>query len=128
MLDYKFCDEFQVLILLPMASIAYRVINRLIHLTPSGHRVSVNLYNVDIFLKSYEKILTFGWVPLPQVNVEHIGRFCDEFGHGKSDDQEDEDEDGKKSKSWKTSKPSDFQTLFGGNNNDHFMIGIKFTK
>ncbi|KAL7593024.1 hypothetical protein Lser_V15G33509 [Lactuca serriola] len=98
-LDHGFTRP-KVLILLPMASIAYRVINRLIHLTPSGHRV----------------------------NVEHIGRFCDEFGHGKSDDQEDEDEDGKKSKSWKTSKPSDFQTLFGGNNNDHFMIGIKFTK
>ncbi|CAH1449466.1 unnamed protein product [Lactuca virosa] len=98
-LDHGFTRP-KVLILLPMASIAYRVINRLIHLTPSGHRV----------------------------NVEHIGRFCDEFGHGKSDDQEDEDEDGKNSKSWKTSKPSDFQTLFGGNNNDHFMIGIKFTK
>lgn len=96
-LDHGFTRP-KVLILLPMASIAYRVVNRLIHLTPSGHRV----------------------------NVDHIGRFTDEFGHGKSDDQQDED--GEKIKSLKTSKPSDFQALFGGNNNDHFMIGIKFTK
>lgn len=98
-LDHGFTRP-KVLILLPMASIAYRVINRLIHLTPSGHRV----------------------------NVEQIGRFTDEFGHGRANDQHDEDEDDNNSKSWKTSKPSDFQTLFGGNNNDHFMIGIKFTK
>ncbi|KAI3701737.1 hypothetical protein L6452_27040 [Arctium lappa] len=87
----------KVLILLPMARIAYRVIKRLIQLTPSGHKV----------------------------NVEHIDRFSDGFGPGRSDDPQDEDGI---SKSWKTSKPSDFQALFGGNNNDHFMIGIKFTK
>ncbi|KVI01455.1 Digestive organ expansion factor, predicted [Cynara cardunculus var. scolymus] len=61
----------------------------------------------------------------PKVNVEHIDRFSDGFGPGRSDEQQDEDGI---SKSWKTSKPSDFQALFGGNNNDHFMIGIKFTK
>ncbi|KAL4564389.1 hypothetical protein LXL04_028453 [Taraxacum kok-saghyz] len=98
-LDHGFTRP-KVLMLLPMASIAHRVINRLIHLTPSGHRV----------------------------NVEHIGRFTDEFGHGKANDDDDDEEDGKNTKSWKTSKPSDFQTLFGGNNNDHFMMGIKFTK
>ncbi|XP_024959418.1 U3 small nucleolar RNA-associated protein 25 isoform X2 [Cynara cardunculus var. scolymus] len=87
----------KVLILLPMASIAYRVVKRLIQLTPAGHKV----------------------------NVEHIDRFSDGFGPGRSDEQQDEDGI---SKSWKTSKPSDFQALFGGNNNDHFMIGIKFTK
>lgn len=37
------CNDFQVLILLPMASIAYRVVNRLILLTPTGNKVSVNL-------------------------------------------------------------------------------------
>ncbi|KAI3819299.1 hypothetical protein L1987_13126 [Smallanthus sonchifolius] len=84
----------KVLILLPMASIAFRVINRLIQLTPEGHKV----------------------------NVDHIGRFSGEFGSGRSND-----EDGI-SKPWRKSKPLDFQALFGGNNNDHFMIGIKFTK
>lgn len=86
----------KVLILLPMSSIAYRVVNRLIQLTPSGNKV----------------------------NVDHIGRFSDDYGTGRSDQEE---EDGS-SKSWKKSKPSDFQSLFGGNNNDHFMVGIKFTK
>ncbi|GKD39182.1 U3 small nucleolar RNA-associated protein 25 [Tanacetum coccineum] len=86
----------KVLILLPMASIAYRVVNRLIQLTPSGNRAT----------------------------VDHIGRFSDEFGTGRADDQEGEDGI---AKTWKTSKPSDFQSLFGGNNNDHFMVGIKFT-
>nr|GFD20006.1 U3 small nucleolar RNA-associated protein 25 [Tanacetum cinerariifolium] len=42
-----------------------------------------------------------------------------------ADDQEGEDV---MVKTWKTSKPADFQSLFGGNNNDHFMVGIKFTK
>nr|GFB14571.1 U3 small nucleolar RNA-associated protein 25 [Tanacetum cinerariifolium] len=87
----------KVLILLPMASIAYRVVSRLIQLTPSGNRAT----------------------------VDHIGRFSDEFGTGRADDQEGEDGI---AKTWKTSKPSDFQSLFGGNNNDHFMVGIKFTK
>ncbi|KAI3805579.1 hypothetical protein L1987_28094 [Smallanthus sonchifolius] len=87
----------KVLILLPIASIAFRVINRLIQLTPEGHKV----------------------------NVDHIGRFSGEFGSGRSDDQEDEDGI---SKTWRKSKPLDFHALFGGNNNDHFMIGIKFTK
>ncbi|KAJ9550639.1 hypothetical protein OSB04_014684 [Centaurea solstitialis] len=89
----------KVLILLPMASIAYRVIKRLIQLTPSGHKASVN--------------------------VEHIDRFSDGFGPGRSNEQPDEDGI---SKPLKTSKPLDFEALFGGNNNDHFMIGIKFTK
>lgn len=37
-------------------------------------------------------------------------------------------EDNVNSKSRKSSKPADFQALFDGNNEDHFMIGIKFTK
>ncbi|KAL8259922.1 hypothetical protein R6Q59_027875 [Mikania micrantha] len=87
----------KVLILLPIASIAFRVINRLIQLTPEGHKV----------------------------NVDHIGRFSAEFGSGQSDDIDEEDGI---SRSWKKSKPLDFQALFGGNNNDCFMLGIKFTK
>ncbi|XP_017236482.1 protein NUCLEOLAR FACTOR 1 isoform X1 [Daucus carota subsp. sativus] len=85
----------KILILLPFASIAYRLVKRLIQLTPSKHKV----------------------------NVENNDRFLDEYGT--ATDEIDETEN---SKSQKSSKPSDFQALFGGNNNDHFMIGIKFTR
>ncbi|XP_071725639.1 protein NUCLEOLAR FACTOR 1-like [Rutidosis leptorrhynchoides] len=59
-----------------------------------------------------------------KVNVDHIGRFTDEFGTGRSNDPEDEDG---LFKSWKKSKSADFQSLIGGNNKDDSMIGIKFT-
>ncbi|KAG5566397.1 hypothetical protein RHGRI_002094 [Rhododendron griersonianum] len=90
-----------VLILLPLASIAFRVIKRLIQLTPPTHKV----------------------------NVESLDRFSDEFGTGVAYNNEDNEGDVIGNlKSQKTSKPSDFQALFGGNNNDHFMIGIKFMR
>ncbi|ONK64654.1 uncharacterized protein A4U43_C07F28440 [Asparagus officinalis] len=57
-----------------------------------------------------------------KTNIEHMDRFLKEFG---TDDTEEEDKD---SKTKKPVKPKDFQRLFGGNNNDHFMIGIKITK
>ncbi|KAL2503275.1 Digestive organ expansion factor [Forsythia ovata] len=90
----------KVLILLPLAGIARRIIKRLIQLTPSKNKV----------------------------DVENIGRFNDEFGSGSTEDKDGED-DSEKSKSRKSTKPPDFQALLGrDNNNDHFMIGIKFTK
>ncbi|CAI9763204.1 unnamed protein product [Fraxinus pennsylvanica] len=89
-----------VLILLPLAGIARRIIKRLIQLTPSNNKA----------------------------NVENIGRFNEEYGSGSAEDQYEED-DSEKSKSKKSTKPSDFQALLSrDNNNDHFMIGIKFTK
>ncbi|PKA55224.1 hypothetical protein AXF42_Ash003861 [Apostasia shenzhenica] len=88
----------KVLILLPLASIAFRVIKRLVQLTPLSHKG----------------------------NVAHMDRFSEEFG-SENAEEDDENIDGS-SKSRKTAKPADFQILFGGNNNDHFMIGIKFTK
>ncbi|XP_068331370.1 protein NUCLEOLAR FACTOR 1-like [Pyrus communis] len=101
-LDHGFTRP-KVLILLPMASIALRVVKRLIQLTPSAHKV----------------------------NVEHMDRFSREFG---TDDNEDEKEitpagqDLEIVRPHKSSKPSDFQVLFGGNSKDDFMVGIKFTK
>lgn len=99
-LDHGFTRP-KVLILLPLASIALRVVRRFIQLTPSSHKV----------------------------NVEHLDRFSNDFGAGSKEDSEDKSvvHDDQKSKS-ESSKPSDFQVLFGGNNNDHFMIGIKFTR
>ncbi|KAK9090196.1 hypothetical protein Sjap_023373 [Stephania japonica] len=87
----------KVLILLPLASIALRVVKRLIQLTPPSYKT----------------------------NVEHIDRFYKDFGGG---DAEDSDNNDDIPKPQKPSKPSDFQALFGGNNEDEFMIGIKFTR
>uniref|UniRef100_A0A2P2MEK7 Uncharacterized protein MANES_17G002500 n=1 Tax=Rhizophora mucronata TaxID=61149 RepID=A0A2P2MEK7_RHIMU len=53
-----------------------------------------------------------------KVNVEHFDRFIDEFG------VQVEENSGNKS-----SKPSDYQALFvDKNNDDNFMLGIKFTR
>ncbi|KAJ4916588.1 hypothetical protein Rs2_02138 [Raphanus sativus] len=82
----------KVLILLPLRSIAFRVVNRLIQLTPEAHRDT----------------------------VEHHGRFNDEFGY---EDESDDFDDGK------PSKPRDWEALFGeGNNDDTFLLGIKYTR
>ncbi|CAH8306800.1 unnamed protein product [Eruca vesicaria subsp. sativa] len=81
----------KVLILLPQRSIAFRVVNRLIQLTPEAHRDT----------------------------VEHHCRFNDEFGC----EEESDDDDGK------PSKPRDWEALFGeGNNDDTFVLGIKYTR
>lgn len=101
-LDHGFTRP-KVLILLPLASIALRVIKRLIHLTPSANKVT----------------------------VEHLDRLYKDFGNGDVGKNEDMDELSLNDQSFsaqKSSKPSDFQALFGGNNEDLFMIGIKFTR
>ncbi|KAH9603927.1 hypothetical protein KSS87_018011 [Heliosperma pusillum] len=96
-LDQGFCRP-KVLILLPLASIALRLVRRLVHLTPSKYKV----------------------------NVEHMDRFNKEFG---ADVEEDNDElETGDVKVQKPSKPSDYQALFGGNNKDLFMVGVKFTR
>ncbi|CAH2037116.1 unnamed protein product [Thlaspi arvense] len=86
----------KVLILLPMRSIAFRVVKRLIQLTPESQRV----------------------------NVEHLDRFNAEFGC-----EDDSDDGDGNSKPQKSSKPSDWQALFGEkNSDDEFMLGIKHTR
>ncbi|CAN6725636.1 unnamed protein product [Malus baccata var. baccata] len=54
-LDHGFTRP-KVLILLPMASIALRVVKRLIQLTPSAHKVNVE--HMDRFLESLELMTT----------------------------------------------------------------------
>ncbi|XP_022135100.1 U3 small nucleolar RNA-associated protein 25 [Momordica charantia] len=101
-LDHGFTRP-KVLILLPLASIALRVIKRLIHLTPSANKVT----------------------------VEHLDRLYEDFGNGgvgKNGDTVELSLNDQNCSSKKSSKPSDFQALFGGNNEDLFMIGIKFTR
>lgn len=65
--------------------------------------------------------MLFLWLWLPKVSVDNIDRFSEEFGTDGIEEQDKDDVENKK-----PSKPSDFQALFGGNNNDHFMIGIKY--
>ncbi|KAK8540624.1 hypothetical protein V6N13_026943 [Hibiscus sabdariffa] len=90
----------KVLILLPLRSIALRVIERLIQLTPATSKV----------------------------NVEHIDRFYRDFGSEEVEDDEEKEEQSKNAKPKKPPKPSDHQSLFKGDTRDDFMIGIKFTR
>ncbi|XP_073152181.1 protein NUCLEOLAR FACTOR 1 isoform X2 [Henckelia pumila] len=89
----------KVLILLPLAGIARRVVKKLIQLTP----------------------------PKLKNKVENVERFFEEFGSGVTKDKDDQD-DSENTKTKLSTKPSDFEALLGrDNNNDHFMIGVKFT-
>ncbi|KZV26805.1 hypothetical protein F511_06652 [Dorcoceras hygrometricum] len=89
----------KALILLPLAGIARRVIKKLIQLTP----------------------------PKLKDKVENVERFYEEFGSGITKDMDDQD-DSENTKTKMSTKPSDFEALLGrDNNNDHFMIGVKFT-
>ena len=63
-----------------------------------------------------------------QINVEHMDRFSTKFGRDEHEGYEENGQDSKDAKNEKSSKPFDFQVLFGGNNKDDFMIGIKFTR
>ncbi|KAK8916615.1 hypothetical protein KSP39_PZI023346 [Platanthera zijinensis] len=95
-LDHGFTRP-KVMFLLPYASIAFRVVKRLVQLSPLSHKG----------------------------NVAYVDRFYEEFGTG---DFEGEDEIDGSLEIQNRRKPIDFQNLFGGNNNDDFMMGIKFTK
>ncbi|XVF50516.1 hypothetical protein PTKIN_Ptkin04bG0107400 [Pterospermum kingtungense] len=90
----------KVLILLPLRSIALRVIERLIQLAPATSRV----------------------------NVEHIDRFYQDFGSEEVEGDNEKEEQPKNAKFHKPPKPSDHQSLFKGDTRDDFMIGIKFTR
>lgn len=59
--------------------------------------------------------------------MEHKARFFDDFGVEEDDINEPEEENPEK-KETLSAKPPDFRALFSGNNDDHFRIGIKFTR
>ncbi|KAG0446947.1 hypothetical protein HPP92_028559 [Vanilla planifolia] len=88
----------KVLFLLPLASIAFRVVKRLVQLTP---------------------LSSIG-------NVAHMDRFNAEFGMRKV--EEDDENFDVNLEPHKRAKPDDFENLFGGNNEDCFIMGMKFTK
>ncbi|CAN6457972.1 unnamed protein product [Victoria cruziana] len=95
-LDHGFTRP-KVLILLPLRSIALRVVKRLIELVP----------------------------PSLRVNIEFKDRFFKEFGIAQAKDETAFSADGEHHH---RSKPTDHQALFGGNSDDHFRVGIKFTR
>lgn len=62
--------------------------------------------------------------------MEHLDRFNAEFGcEDESDDDDEKTSKNGKSTTHKSSKPSDWQSLFGEkNSDDEFMLGIKHTR
>ncbi|AES63734.2 U3 small nucleolar RNA-associated-like protein [Medicago truncatula] len=90
----------KVLILLPFANVAYRVVKRLIQLTPLAYKV----------------------------NVEHMDRFSAKFGGEEDKGDKENGEELENAYPQVSSKPYDHNLLLGGNNEDDFMIGIKFTR
>ncbi|KAG9159656.1 hypothetical protein Leryth_022522 [Lithospermum erythrorhizon] len=92
----------KVLIILPFRSIAHRIVKRLMKLTPPKNKSKADHL---------------------EATVRGFARFEDKFGVNKDDDDQDNVQD---LKSKRHSKPSDFQSLFGGNSDDNFMLSIKF--
>lgn len=79
------------------------------------------------FRQNFYFFLDYSSSCFQQANVENLERFYEEFGSGITEIRDD-DNDPESPKPKKSAKPRDFQALLGSDNdNDHFMVGIKFT-
>ncbi|GAQ80028.1 protein with digestive organ expansion factor domain [Klebsormidium nitens] len=101
----------KVLIVLPYRSVALKVVKRMLDLLP----------------------------PAQKITVEHEARFLDDFGVEEDEEAEALLQKAKKQKKGDDSmeaadavltgaKPAEHRALFGGNNDDHFRIGLKLTR
>lgn len=101
----------QVLILLPLRSMALRVVSRLLELAQKENRAD---------------------------SIQNKQRFLEDFGVAESDDEEEEGEDAGEPKQARAKSgkkggpagvtPAEHAALFSGNSDDHFRLGIKVTR